>query len=79
GRERGRRLWWRLLMPAAGLAVLAVTGRTNGYEPVNPFAIASGAVLVLVGLALLLPWLVEACVNRLRGGPVPWQLATRRL
>ncbi|MBK3546782.1 ABC transporter permease [Streptomyces sp. MBT60] len=79
GRERGRRLWWRLLMPAAGLAVLAVTGRTNGYEPVNPFAIASSAVLVLVGLALLLPWLVEACVNRLRGGPVPWQLATRRL
>ncbi|MDJ1639068.1 FtsX-like permease family protein [Streptomyces pakalii] len=79
GRERGRRLRWRLLMPAAGLAVLAVTGRTNGYEPVNPFAIASGAVLVLVGLALLLPWLVEACVNRLRGGPLPWQLATRRL
>ncbi|MFJ2026561.1 ABC transporter permease [Streptomyces sp. NPDC087897] len=78
-RERGRRLWWRLLMPAGGLAVLGVTGRTNGYEPVNPFAIASGAVLVLVGLALLLPWLVEACVNRLRGGPVPWQLATRRL
>ncbi|MFH9606610.1 FtsX-like permease family protein [Streptomyces sp. NPDC017448] len=79
GRERGRRLWWRLLMPAAGLAVLGATGRTNGYEPVDPFAIASGAVLVLVGLALLLPWLVEACVNRLRGGPVPWQLATRRL
>ncbi|MFI1222534.1 MULTISPECIES: FtsX-like permease family protein [unclassified Streptomyces] len=79
GRARGRRLWWRLLMPVAGLAVLATTGRTNGYEPVNPFAIASGAVLTLVGLALLLPWLVEACVNRLRGGPVPWQLATRRL
>ncbi|MEU3068616.1 FtsX-like permease family protein [Streptomyces sp. NPDC006906] len=79
GRERGRRLGWRLLMPAAGLAVLAATGRTNGYEPVNPFAIASGAVMVLVGLALLLPWVVEACVNRLRGGPVPWQLATRRL
>ncbi|MEU3433366.1 FtsX-like permease family protein [Streptomyces sp. NPDC006863] len=79
GRERGRRLGWRLLMPAAGLAVLAATGRTNGYEPVNPFAIASGAVMVLVGLALLLPWVVEACVNRLRGGPLPWQLATRRL
>ncbi|MFE9236026.1 FtsX-like permease family protein [Streptomyces sp. NPDC007007] len=79
GRERGRRLGWRLLMPAVGLAVLAATGRTNGYEPVNPFAIASGAVMVLVGLALLLPWVVEACVNRLRGGPVPWQLATRRL
>ncbi|MFI8198641.1 ABC transporter permease [Streptomyces sp. NPDC085942] len=79
GRERRRRLWWRLSVPAAGLGVLGWTGRTNGYEPINPLTIASGAVLVLVGLALLLPWLVEACVNRLSGGPVPWQLATRRL
>lgn len=81
GRDRGRRLWWRLLMPAAGLAVLGFTGRVDEYTyaPVNPYLIATGAVLVLVGLALLLPWLVEACVNRLRGGPVPWQLATRRL
>ncbi|MFG3406667.1 FtsX-like permease family protein [Streptomyces sp. NPDC048142] len=81
GRERGRRLWWRLLMPLAGLAVFGFTGRISAYEyaPMKPFGIAAGAVLVLVGLALLLPWLVEACVNRLRGGPVPWQLATRRL
>ncbi|WNF29264.1 FtsX-like permease family protein [Streptomyces sp. C11-1] len=81
GKDRGRRLWWRLLMPLAGLAVLGSTGRISPYEyaPVKPFAVAAGAVLVLVGLALLLPWLVEACVNRLRGGPVPWQLATRRL
>ncbi|MEW1628394.1 FtsX-like permease family protein [Streptomyces sp. NPDC089173] len=81
GRDRGRRLWWRLLMPVAGLAVLGSTGKVSTYEyaPLNPYFIATGAVLVLVGLALLLPWLVEACVNRLRGGPVPWQLATRRL
>ncbi|MBM7057137.1 FtsX-like permease family protein [Streptomyces durocortorensis] len=81
GRERGRRLWWRLLMPFAGLAVFGLTGRISAYEyaPEKPFGIAAGSVLVLVGLALLLPWLVEACVNRLRGGPVPWQLATRRL
>ncbi|MFI1185369.1 ABC transporter permease [Streptomyces californicus] len=79
GRERGRGLWWRLLVPAAGLAVLVTKGRVGEFEPVDPVSIASGAVLVLVGLALLLPWLVEACVNRLRGGPVPWQLATRRL
>lgn len=81
GRDRGRRLWWRLLMPVAGLVVLASTGRVSTYEyaPLNPYFIATGAVLVLVGLALLLPWLVEACVSRLRGGPVPWQLATRRL
>ncbi|MEI7033268.1 FtsX-like permease family protein [Streptomyces pratensis] len=79
GRERGRRLWWRLLVPLAGLAVLGFTGRIGDYAPVDPVPITVGAVLVLVGLALLLPWLVEACVNRLRGGPVPWQLATRRL
>ncbi|WP_413752829.1 ABC transporter permease [Streptomyces sp. R-74717] len=79
GHSRRRRLWWRLLMPVAGLAVLGLTGKVDEYSPVNPYPIAGGAVLVLVGLALLLPWLVEACVNRLRGGPVPWQLATRRL
>ncbi|MEV4877760.1 MULTISPECIES: FtsX-like permease family protein [Streptomyces griseus group] len=78
-RHRGRRLWWRLLVPLAGLAVLGFTDPVESYAPVNPAPIATGAVLTLVGLALLLPWLVEACVSRLRGGPVPWQLATRRL
>ncbi|MFJ8918594.1 ABC transporter permease [Streptomyces sp. NPDC102415] len=78
-RARKRRLWWRLLFPLAGLGVFGLTGKAGEYEVSNPYAIAGGAVLVLVGLALLLPWLVEACVNRLRGGPVPWQLATRRL
>ncbi|MFB7912586.1 ABC transporter permease [Streptomyces sp. NPDC056061] len=79
GRERGRRLWWRLLVPVAGLAVLLLTGKVETHGDVNPYPVAGGAVLVLVGLALLLPWLIEACVKRLRGGPVPWQLATRRL
>ena len=78
-RARKRRLWWRLALPLAGLGVLALNGQAGEYEVVNPYPITIGAVLVLVGLALLLPWLVEACVNRLRGGPVPWQLATRRL
>ncbi|MCX4819102.1 ABC transporter permease [Streptomyces sp. NBC_01142] len=77
---RARRLWWRLLMPAAGLTVLLATGTVNEEtEFVDPWPIAGGAVLVLVGLATLLPWVVEAVVGRLRGGPVPWQLATRRL
>ncbi|MGW1183214.1 ABC transporter permease [Streptomyces drozdowiczii] len=78
-RSRKRRLWWRLLLPLAGLGVLALNGQSGEYEVVNPYTITTGAVLVLVGLALLLPWLVEASVGRLRGGPVPWQLATRRL
>ncbi|MFJ2898299.1 ABC transporter permease [Streptomyces sp. NPDC087218] len=79
GRSRGRRLWWRLPLPFAGLAVLGLTGKVDPYGTVDPYPIAGGAVLVLVGLALLLPWMVEALVNRLHGGPVAWQLAVRRL
>ncbi|MFF5894950.1 FtsX-like permease family protein [Streptomyces argenteolus] len=78
GRRR-RRLWWRLLVPALGLAVLGVTGRVGEGDVTDPYPLAAGAVLVLLGLALVLPWLVEACVRPLRGGPLPWQLAVRRL
>ncbi|WP_250287691.1 ABC transporter permease [Streptomyces atroolivaceus] len=77
--SRGRRLWWRVLVPVLGLVVLGLTDRVDEFTPVDPYPIAAGAVLVLFGLALLLPWLVEACVNRLHGGPLPWQLAVRRL
>lgn len=79
GGSHRRRLWWRLPMPVVGLAVLVLTGRVDEFTPVDPYPIAVGAVLVLVGLALLLPWLVGACVDRLHGGPLPWQLAVRRL
>ncbi|MEV0370429.1 FtsX-like permease family protein [Streptomyces sp. NPDC050636] len=78
--DRRRRLWWRLPLPVAGLATLFFNGRVDaGDAVVNPYVIAGGAVLVLLGITLLLPWLVEAVVARFRGGPVPWQLATRRL
>ncbi|MFJ6747030.1 ABC transporter permease [Streptomyces sp. NPDC091266] len=77
---RRRRLWWRLPLPLAGLALLLLNGRVDTANAVvDPYAIAGGAVLVLFGVTLLLPWLVEAVVGRLRGGPVPWQLAIRRL
>ncbi|MFF3299610.1 ABC transporter permease [Streptomyces sp. NPDC002908] len=78
GRRR-RRLWWRLLVPALGLAVLGLTGKVEEDASVDPYPIAAGAVLVLFGLALLLPWLIEAGVSRLRGGAPAWQLAVRRL
>ncbi|WP_327177730.1 ABC transporter permease [Streptomyces sp. NBC_01335] len=79
GTGRRRRLWWRLLVPLAGLGIFAAQGRTGEDQTARPYPIVVGAVLVLLGLALLLPWLLEGCVNRLRGGPVPWQLAGRRL
>ncbi|MFI1799919.1 ABC transporter permease [Streptomyces sp. NPDC020379] len=80
---RRRRLWWRLLLPAVGLVLLVpLSGSVSlyGYGGTVPTVrVAVGAVLVLVGVTALLPWLVEACVARLRGGPLPWQLAVRRL
>ncbi|MFD9909488.1 FtsX-like permease family protein [Streptomyces sp. NPDC059063] len=80
GKARGRRLWWRLALPVLGLAVLLNQDRVEAYSmDVDVYTIALGATLTLVGLATLLPWVVESAVGRLRGGAVPWQLATRRL
>ncbi|GAA0579100.1 FtsX-like permease family protein [Streptomyces crystallinus] len=79
-KPRRRRLWWRLLLPAAGIGVLALSPRAGVDQGVtDPNLVALGAILTLTGLATLLPWLVEAAVARLRGGPVAWQLAVRRL
>ncbi|MCB5911903.1 FtsX-like permease family protein [Streptomyces pinistramenti] len=77
---RRRRLWWRIPVPLIGLAMLLLSNRVDeGDAQVNPTVVAGGAVLVLSGITLLLPWTVEAVVARFKGGPVPWQLATRRL
>ncbi|QEV19925.1 FtsX-like permease family protein [Streptomyces alboniger] len=79
-KPRKRRMWWRILMPLVGLAILLAAGRVAGDMAPSVYAIGLGSTLTLVGLAALLPWLVEASMARLRGGgPVPWQLATRRL
>ncbi|MCL7497372.1 ABC transporter permease [Streptomyces sp. MCA2] len=79
---RRRRVWWRLPLPVLGAVVLLLNGRA-GPPPadarLHPELLAGGALLVLFGITVLLPWLVEAVVARLRGGPVPWQLAIRRL
>jgi hypothetical protein len=75
-----RRLWWRLLLPVAGLAMLypmVGQGRENG--DFNQYLVVGGVLLVLVGVTALLPWLVETVVARLGSGGVAWQLAVRRL
>ncbi|MDX3093942.1 ABC transporter permease [Streptomyces sp. ME19-03-3] len=77
---RPRRLWWRLLIPLAGVGLLApLFGAISNESHVNAYQVAAGVVLLLVGLTALLPWVVESVVSRLRGGPVAWQLATRRI
>ncbi|GGV69612.1 membrane protein [Streptomyces longisporoflavus] len=78
-KPRKRRIWWRVLMPVVGIGILLSSGRLAGDLTPPVYAIGLGATLTLIGLAALLPWLVEAAVARLRGGPVPWQLAIRRL
>ncbi|MER5702477.1 ABC transporter permease [Micromonospora sp. NPDC002296] len=80
GTTARRRLWWRLLLPAAGLALLyPLTGVGERTAGSDDYQVAAGAVLVLIGTVTLLPWLIDLVVGRLRGGPVPWQLAVRRL
>ncbi|MCX4905752.1 ABC transporter permease [Streptomyces sp. NBC_00878] len=75
-----RRLWWRLLMPLAGLGLLApMIGKGNQNGNFNEYMVTGGVVLLLVGITALLPWLVEALVARLNPGSISGQLAVRRL
>ncbi|MFD8634725.1 FtsX-like permease family protein [Streptomyces sp. NPDC059533] len=82
---RGRRMWWRLLLPLGGLGLLVPMmgrrgdGGVNGGGQFNQWQISAGVALLLVGITALLPWLLERLVSRFSGGPVSWQLAVRRL
>ncbi|MCW6006033.1 hypothetical protein K1W54_15810 [Micromonospora sp. CPCC 205371] len=75
-----RRLWWRLILPVLGLAVLyPLFGDIRSSTVDNRYQIAAGAILLLFGAVALLPWVIDLVVRRIRGGAVPWQLAIRRL
>ncbi|MGW5305867.1 ABC transporter permease [Streptomyces griseoluteus] len=75
-----RRLWWRLLLPLAGLALLyPMIGQGHSGGDFNQYLVIVGVLLFLIGVTALLPWLVERAVARLDPGPLSWQLAVRRL
>ncbi|MDN0195476.1 FtsX-like permease family protein [Streptomyces sp. S.PNR 29] len=75
-----RRLWWRLLLPLAGLAMLyPMVGQGRDDGEFNQYLVVGGVMLLLVGVTALLPWIVEMVVARLGSGGVAWQLAVRRL
>lgn len=79
-RPARRRLWWRLLLPVAGLAMLApMLGQGRDHGNFNQYLVSGGVILLLVGVTALLPWAVETVVARLGSGSVAWQLAVRRL
>ncbi|HEX6341632.1 ABC transporter permease [Umezawaea sp.] len=76
-----RRLWWRFAPILAGVGLLAVQAETLLEHPLrgNPELTLAAVALLLLGIPLVLPWVVERSVGRFRGGPPSWQLAVRRL
>lgn len=79
GEDRGRRLWWRLATLALGGCSLFLFGPSFGGGDGDIWLLAGSVVLTLIGVTALLPWAVERAVGWLSGGPLSWQLATRRL
>ncbi|MFF1874736.1 FtsX-like permease family protein [Kitasatospora herbaricolor] len=74
-----RRLAWRLALPAAGTALVAVQVGTGGFADEEAW-IGAGVALVLGGITALLPWLVENATARLgKTRRLSRQLAVRRL
>ncbi|MGY5126845.1 FtsX-like permease family protein [Streptomyces nigrescens] len=78
-----RRLGWRVLLPAAGVALLLpqTIGGLGAGDAANA-QVLLGMLLLLLGVAALLPWLLDALVARLGRtgfGGQSWHLAVRRL
>jgi hypothetical protein len=80
-RNQRRRLWWRLVPPVLGIALLASQGGrlSQALDGDSQLPVTAGIVLLLFTVPLVLPWLVERVVARLSGGSPAWQLAIRRL
>jgi predicted lysophospholipase L1 biosynthesis ABC-type transport system permease subunit len=74
-----RRAWWRFALIALGIVLLTTQfGAIDGSDG-WAWALFGGATLLLVGVPVLLPWLVEHAAGRVNGGPPSWMLAIRRL
>lgn len=74
-----RRVWWRIGLIAAGVALMVTQLGMEEDDEAWAWAVSGGAALLLIGVPVLLPWLVERVVSRLGGGPPSWLLAVRRL
>ncbi|CCH35364.1 FtsX-like permease family protein [Actinosynnema sp. NPDC047251] len=76
-----RVMWWRTLPVFIGTAALwSQSGLLGGSESQASEPIVVGGILVLLlSIPLLLPWVVERAVRKVRGGAPSWQLAIRRL
>jgi len=74
-----RRAWWRFALLVAGVGLLFTQLGAREGSDLWVVSVVTGASLLLVGVPVLLPWLIERVVGRIQGGPTSWQLAIRRL
>ncbi|MEC3973861.1 FtsX-like permease family protein [Amycolatopsis sp. H20-H5] len=80
-KQSRRKLWWRLLPIVVGAGLLETQGGrfASGTGAAGQTPVLAGVVLLLMAVPLVLPWVVERVVLRLRGGSPAWQIAVRRL
>ncbi|GAB2824600.1 ABC transporter permease [Lentzea nigeriaca] len=75
-----RRVWWRLVPVVVGVALLvSQIGKITQTEKPDQWPVVFGIVLLMLGIPVLLPWLVERVVFLMKGGTPALQLAVRRL
>lgn len=74
-----RRVWWRLALIGFGIVLMTTQLGAKNNSDLWAWSVSGGAALLLVGVPVLLPWLVERVAGRLSGGPSSWLLAIRRL
>jgi hypothetical protein len=74
-----RRLWWRLALIVLGVVLLITQLGAEDNSDTWAWAVSGGAALLLVGVPVLLPWLIERVSGQMSGGPSSWLLAVRRL
>ncbi|WP_158888344.1 FtsX-like permease family protein [Amycolatopsis anabasis] len=81
GKPVRRRMWWRWTITALGALLMLSTlfAEKQSDNAMVMIALAAGSALLLLGVAVVLPWAVERLVRALRGGPPSWQFAVRRL
>ncbi|WP_020671484.1 FtsX-like permease family protein [Amycolatopsis nigrescens] len=81
GKTVRRRMWWRWLITllGAGLMLSTLFAEPQTSNELVMVAMTVGSSLLLIGVAVVLPWAVEKLVHAIRGGPPSWQFAIRRL
>jgi hypothetical protein len=79
GRVR-RRLRWRLVPIVAGLLLLGLpTLEREVFGGADTAIIVAGLAMLLLGVPLVLPWLVERLIDAFPRGSVAYELGMRRL